>query len=302
MEEFIYTYTPKPPYRFTPHLERFSIPGEPTPHIYIPSTRTFRRLFNLEGELVAVKAQFHGEPDAPVIDLTLYARNHNSAVMARGLALESFRADFDYKEFLEKVMHIKPLYRLALKYEGLRPGRATSLYEALVDSIVKQRLPLRVSLKIMGRLMRSYGHQMVIGGEEYYSFPGPRRIISAGVEGLRSHSLTRLKAGAIVEVAERELEGSLPTVEEAVNDPEGTIRELTRIRGVGRWTAELSIAMVHPRFPIGPLSDLAVSRGLRAVLGGEPRPGEVVKELGDYAGLVMYLAAYEYEERRVRAR
>jgi hypothetical protein len=56
-----------------------------------------------------------------------------------------------------------------------------------------------------------------------------------------------------------------------------------------------------PRFtrssPVGPTSDQAVRRGLQAILGlGEDEARRVLESLGDYAGLVMCLAAFHYEE------
>ncbi len=104
-----------------------------------------------------------------------------------------------------------------------------------------------------------------------------------------------------MEVAGAEVEGRLPGPREVEEDPWGVARELTRLRGVGPWTAELAVAMVHPLFPVGPRNDLAVRRGLALVLGAGPSSPEVrraLEELGPHTGLAMYLAALEYEESR----
>ncbi|MCE4610447.1 MAG: hypothetical protein F7B17_00560 [Desulfurococcales archaeon] len=291
-----YTARPRAPYAFTPHLERFGIPGEPTPHVYEARGRSCRRLVLAGGEPVAVKSFFEGEPDDPHVRVAVYARSEDLAGRVTGQVFKSLRVDFDYNEFLEAVKPYDAIYRLALKYRGLRPGRSFSLYEALVDSIVKQRVALKAALRVMARLTRAYGIELSVGGESFHSFPIAERLAEAILEELRGYGLTRLKAKALREVAVREAEGSLPSVEEAIGDPELTVKELTRIRGVGRWTAELSVAIVHPRFPLGPSTDLAVTRGLKLLLGLEVRPGELRGALGDYAGLVMYLAAFDYEE------
>ena len=61
--------------------------------------------------------------------------------------------------------------------------------------------------------------------------------------------------------------------------------------------------MVHLLFPLGPSSDLAARRGLSAIMGRElssSEVAEVLSELGDYARLVMYLAAFHYENQKHR--
>ncbi|MCD6348375.1 MAG: hypothetical protein J7L91_01970 [Candidatus Korarchaeota archaeon] len=56
--------------------------------------------------------------------------------------------------------------------------------------------------------------------------------------------------------------------------------------------------MVSEGFEVGPVSDLAVRRGFSRVLGVEPN-GEgirkAVRDLGEYAGLIMYLVSLDYE-------
>ncbi len=80
--------------------------------------------------------------------------------------------------------------------------------------------------------------------------------------------------------------------------PEEAIREHTKIYGVGVWTTQLSVAMVSEKLTIGPISDLAVRRGLRRVFKEEKDYREIleiIRNLGNYIGLIMYLASYSYE-------
>ncbi|MCE4600994.1 MAG: hypothetical protein F7C38_05455 [Desulfurococcales archaeon] len=302
---YTFTYMPKPPYWFTGHLERFSLPNRPLPWIYDWGEKSCRRLIGYREALVPVKVYFRGEPWMPSVKTVIWSR---SAEQARGLneaLLECIRARFDYREFLAVLDGWPRLRVLAEKYPGLRPGRTMSLYEALVDSVVKQRIALRMALRVQSRLVSRYGAKLVMKDEVFYSFPLPEALASSKVEDLYGLGLTRMKARALREIALAEVEGRLPSVGEVVRDPQGNIEELTGLYGVGRWTAELSIAMVHPRFPVGPASDLAVSRGLERLLGlklSEARLRELLEDLGDYLGLIMYLAAYDYESAKKRGR
>ncbi len=292
-------FTPKPPFNLSNHLEVFSLPGLPAPHTFNPAMRSYRRLLVQgweEPEVMLVKAMFRGEPWSPRIDVQI-ALTKGWVGDPAETAGRLFRIDFDYNEFLRALEDYgdKRLLRLAQRHPGLRPTRQLSVYEALVDAIVKQRVALRAALKIQSRLVRRYGYRVESGGEEYFSAPSPVALAGEDVDRLRAVGVTRVKARALVEVARAELEGRLPELREVEADPWGAARELTRIYGVGVWTAELVAAMVHPRFPIGPTTDLAVRRGLKMLLGVEVLDEGCVEGLGDYLGLVMYLASLEYE-------
>ncbi len=300
------TLFPKPPYAITPHLARFSLPGRPTPYIYYGEARAWRRLLWLDGWRipVAVEARASGEPWRPRIAITVYSEKNGVLAKAVEMTANCLRIGFDYNAFLEKLRSHPPLYRLASRYPGLRPGRTLSLYEALIDVVLKQRIALRLALYKTAELVEKYGEKMCIGERCYYSLPRPRRLARLAPEKLReSIRLPRIKARALVEIARAEAEGRLPSTEEALRSPEKTVEELMEIYGVGRWSAELAIAMVHDKFPIGPLDDLAVKRGLERLYGRElsrKEAADLLGELGEYMGLILYLAAYLYEEEKRR--
>ncbi len=257
----------------------------------------------MEEGFVPVELRIRGEPWEPVVEARVYAVSSGKAGEAFARLLDVVRVWFRYADFLKVVKRWSCLYRLALAYPGLRPGRCLSLYEALVDVVVKQRVALRVALGIGARLVERYGAKVIIGDRVFYSYPEPASLAGASLDELRSLGLTRLKARALHEVAQAELENRLPNVEEAVDEPWEAARELQRLYGIGPWSAELAVAMVHPLFPLGPSSDLAVRRGLSAIMGRELGSSEVARvlsELGDYAGLVMYLAAFHYENQKHR--
>ena len=284
---------PRAPYNFAMHLERFSA-GGPVPWIY--KDKCLRVLLPVGGVLEPVRACFSGEPWEPVI--RLWTRRGGAVGVFRDYA----RVGFDWSVFLKLLEGYPRVRSIALEYAGVRPGRCQSLYHALVDSIVRQRVPLRVASRILARLVSRYGARMVVDGLDYYSYPPAVVLSRAPLEELRGLGLSRLKARGLREVALAELEGRLPSVGEAVRNPQGVIGELTGLYGVGRWTAGLAVAMVHPLFPVWPFGDLAVERGLRMALP-DMAPVEIkrlVEGLGDYAGLLMYVLSLYYEDSKVR--
>jgi len=295
----LHEITPRPPFNISLHLERFTLPGKPTPWLYDSRSKTLRALAPLS-EWTPTIVRIMGEPWEPRVLVSAPGPREGEAAE---WAARLVRAGLDWARFLALAKRVPWLAPLADKYLGVRPGRCSSLYAALVDVIPKQRVPLRVGLAALARLVEALGVRAEYGGYTHYWYPKPEALAEAGVEGLRSLRLPRLKARALVEVARAEQEGRLPSAREAERDPAGAAGDLTRLYGVGPWTASLAVAMVHPMFPLGPYSDLAVKRGLEALLGRRLTPGEVREAtniLGEYAGLAMYLAALEYEETRSR--
>lgn len=245
-----------------------------------------RVLAYLKGRYYPLSAEISGEPWE--VEIRICGSGE--------LAGKMLRIDFDYRRFLESLSGYPELRELAERYMGLRPTRSLSLYSALLESIIKQRISLRAALTIQSRLVLSLGRREPWRGEIYYGHPPPESLLDPG--RLRRFGLTEVKAIAVSEVARAELEGRLPSLEEVERSPETVIEELQGIKGVGPWTAELSVAMVSEGFKVGPASDLAVRRGLSRVLGVRSDGEEVrkaLKDLEEYAGLIMYLASLDYE-------
>ncbi len=292
---------PPAPYMMTLHLEKFSLPGRPVPYVY--EKGSMRRLIRLHRGYAAAHMVFTGEPWRPSIAVTLYTWEPGLAAEALEAVARCLRVDFDYNEFVARLEAYPVLRRLAEKYPGLRPGRSLSIYEALIDVVVKQRIALRMALAITARLIEKYGARMIVEGTAFYGYPEPGVLASVDPEELRRLGLTRMKARALVEIARAEEEGRLPGLREVEEDPHGVAEELTRLYGIGRWSAELAVAMASPRFALGPFDDLAVRRGL-AIVYGRPVSREeamaLLRDLGDYMGLVLYLAALVYEEGKRR--
>ena len=82
------------------------------------------------------------EPWEPVVEAWVYTENRSAAEEVLGKLLLVLRTGFSYRDFLRVAEKWPRLRRLALAYPGLRPGRCLSLYHALVDVVVKQRVAL----------------------------------------------------------------------------------------------------------------------------------------------------------------
>ena len=100
---------PKPPYKITLHLEKFTIPGHPTPCIY--GENCCRRIVDEIAYTVCV----YGEPDKSVIEVIV---DSGDTIRAREIIEHIYNTRLDYSLFLEKLKKYKKLYSIALEYRG----------------------------------------------------------------------------------------------------------------------------------------------------------------------------------------
>jgi DNA-3-methyladenine glycosylase II len=147
----------------------------------------------------------------------------------------------------------------------------TDLYASLAGSIVAQQLSDAAAATIWGRLT------LALGGDTL-----PERVLAASDETMRGAGLSRSKLSYLRDLAQRVTEGSLDLGHIASLPDEDVIAELTAVRGIGRWTAEMFLI-----FSLGRPDVLALDDGaLRATAGwlygyGRAATREEVATLGE---------------------
>ena len=85
--------------------------------------------------------------------------------------------------------------------------------------------------------------------------------------------LSRQKQGYARSLAELVVSGALP-LDALPEDDEEAIAYLTKVKGIGRWSAEIYLLFAEGRADIWPAGDLAVQEGVKRILLLEERPTE----------------------------
>ncbi len=124
-------------------------------------------------------------------------------------------------------------------------------YSSLASAIVAQQLSDKAATTIWNRLVAA------LDGD-----PTPAHILAADDATLRGAGLSRSKASFLRDLATRVADGSLDLAHVATLSDEDVIAELTTVKGIGRWTAEMFLI-----FSLGRPDVLAVDDGaLRATI------------------------------------
>jgi len=99
----------------------------------------------------------------------------------------------------------------------------------------------------------------------------PAQLLKAGTEKLAACGLSRRKAEYITDLAEHFKAGRVHVDLWAEMDDEAVIAELTQIRGIGRWTAEMFLMFNLMRPNVLPLDDIGLINAISAnYFSGEP--------------------------------
>jgi DNA-3-methyladenine glycosylase II len=162
------------------------------------------------------------------------------------------------------------------------PGATT-----LLRTIVGQQVSVAAARSMWAKLEAGYG-----------SPPDLNRLLGASDDELRLAGLSRQKAGYARSLAELVLSGEL-RLDSLPEDDEEAIALLTRIKGIGRWSAEIYLLFAEGRTDVWPAGDLAVQIEIGKLLGLEGKPTEKqLRELGEawrpHRGAVAVLAWHSY--------
>jgi len=101
----------------------------------------------------------------------------------------------------------------------------------------------------------------------------PAKVLAADFDALRACGLSRQKQGYLRSLCELVISGGI-NFNDLPTDDEEAIALLTRIKGIGRWSAEIYLLFAEGRGDIWPAGDLAVQAGLARLLDLAERPGE----------------------------
>src|SRR5438128_4935454 len=145
-----------------------------------------------------------------------------------------------------------PLMRAFISRAGPFEPRAGGgdYFASLARAIMYQQLAGRAAAAIHARFVQA------IGGEVT-----PQAVLSTSPEALRSAGLSGNKAAAIVDLATKVADGTVPLAELHELDDEEIIARLSSVRGIGRWTAEMFLMFELGRLDVWPVDDYGVRRG-----------------------------------------
>lgn len=149
--------------------------------------------------------------------------------------------------------------------------RATSLFEAMLRSIVYQQLHGRAAASI---------HARVLAVLERHGGATAEALARATDDELRAAGLSRNKLLAVRDLAAKCLAGTVPSLRDArrLSDEE-LIERLTTVRGIGPWTVHMLLIFYLGRPDVMPTGDFAIRLAFKKLYRKrrDPSPAHIVK-------------------------
>jgi len=162
---------------------------------------------------------------------------------------------------LDTLAAAEPAFGRAIARIGYPPPRVRARgYETLLRTMVGQQVSVASADAMWNRLVAA-------------GLVAPDAIAAASDESLRAAGLSRQKSSYARSLANEVASGRLDFAALPEED-EAAIAALTRIKGIGRWSAEIYLLFAEGRSDIWPAGDLAIQIEVGQLLGLEARPGE----------------------------
>jgi DNA-3-methyladenine glycosylase II len=284
-----------PPFRFDLSSEIFAN-GDRQIRNY--ENGRFWQVIRVNGKLILAIIEAAGTLDKPEVSAELRSNRaieEEDKKKAEKTVNTLFSLDLDLKPFYETVKNDKIMAHLTHELWGLKSPTTQTVFEALVDSIVEQQISLKVANVMERKITKKFGGTLDLEDSTYYAYPTPQNLASASIEEIRQCGLSLRKAEYIKEVSALITQGKLDLEEKLRNyeSAEQIIRELDEIRGIGVWTAELTMLRGMQRLEALPADDLGLRRVIshyycdgKMITGAEAR--QIAKAWGDWKGLAAY--------------
>jgi DNA-3-methyladenine glycosylase II len=144
---------------------------------------------------------------------------------------------------------------------------------AIIEAIVSQQLSTRAAATIYGRVRGLFPAD---------DHPAPHDVLAVDDAALRAAGLSRQKIGYLRDLSLKVLDGSLDFDRLADMSDEDAIEAMTRVKGIGRWSAEMMLIFRLRRPDVLPVGDLGIVKAIQRIYRLRKPPGpRRILEIGE---------------------
>ena len=170
--------------------------------------------------------------------------------------------------FLKK----NPKFAKIIKHVGDYNVKITkNRYQSLVEAIIAQQLSGSAAESILKKFKKLYKSK----------FPKPVDVLETPNSKLRSAGLSKMKISYIKDLSKKIETRELNMRKISSESDEYIVEQLTNVRGIGRWTAEMFLIFSLGRLDVLPVGDLGLKKGIQLMYSYTELPNE--KEIEELA-------------------
>ena len=193
------------------------------------------------------------------------------------------------QQHLDALAARDPRFAAALALAGYpEPRMRDRGYVTLLRTIVGQQISFKAADAVWKKVEAAVGE-----------IADPRSLMALPDEDMRTAGLSRQKIGYARSLAELVASGALD-LSALPDDDEEAIALLVRVKGIGRWSAEVYLLFAEGRTDVWPAGDLAVQESVRRIMGHDERPNEkaaraIAENWRPYRGAAAIFAWHHYK-------
>ena len=176
---------------------------------------------------------------------------------------------------------------------GMPNFHSENLYEALLFTVIEQHISWASALKIQVRFVDLFGDHIEYEGVRYGVLPTPEHLSSLTREDLLPLKLTMTRLDLLIHIADLFASGDLADWESVT--PQAMYTRLLTVKGIGHWTAAVTVARAYGIAPFVHDNDVALQAAVNAYLLKQPKRASRADTLatfapyGEHAGTVANL-------------
>lgn len=254
---------PIAPYNFELNAQTFTV-GDPQISRY--DEGKFWQVIRVNKKLILTIIESTGTVDEPELLITLKSDEkitNKNLKSAENIIISIFNLNFDLKEFYEYMKNDPVMLKLIKKLKGLNSRTTQTVFESLASSIIEQQISFKAAQSIEMHMIKDHGDKLHLDDEVYYGFPTPQTLSKLTKEKLRESGLSIRKSEYIIDISKLIVDKKLDLEQlKEYKDVNKIIDELGQLRGVGEWTAHLTVLRSMHRHRAFPSGDLGLKRSI----------------------------------------
>lgn len=135
-------------------------------------------------------------------------------------------------------------------------------FDSLVESIISQQLSIKASDTIYTRFKKLFKNERI----------NPEEVLDIDSEAIRVTGISYQKISYIKDLAQKTIESGIVFEQFDIMTDEEIITELVKIKGIGRWTAEMFLMFSMGRLDVFSYGDLGLQNAIQRLYGLKEKP------------------------------
>ena len=289
---------PESPFDFEKSVQMHSRFKNSLPDLY--EDGAYVRVLHVGRKPVLVSITSKGTVGRPRLLVDTYPPVSNKAEIGslKKTLRSMFDPTFDFDHFYAIAKRDATMRTIARKLRGLRPVRPPTIFESVIIAITEQQISLHAAIAIRSRLVERYGDTVARDARVFHAFPTPESLTKARLAGLRKVGLSATKARCITEFSRRIASHEFNLNRLTQMDNSQVVTELTKFRGIGKWTAEYVLVRGMGRVNSLPADDLGIRRAVSQAyfksrrVSAEDVRVTLTRKFAPYSGIAAFYLMY----------